>query len=103
MAKKNDNGMEELLGLLRKRPELIKELVFDSESVKRFLRSKAARELISDPCTETFLDYIAGPQDGYPVVWCLGGTRSLCAKGTGQCLGGTRAACLGGTSGNKKL
>ncbi|MBV9345994.1 MAG: hypothetical protein JO341_14905 [Gammaproteobacteria bacterium] len=93
--KKNDKGLEELLKLLQTHPELIKELVFDSTNIRRLLKTKAARKLALGVDTTAFLLYVAGPEDGYPVSQCLGGTKALCAKGTGvgvglNCRKGTR-------------
>jgi hypothetical protein len=99
--KKNDKGLEELLGLLKSHPELIKDLVFDSASVKRLLKGAAAQQLSLGVNTQKFLKYISGPVGGYPIAQCLRGTQTLCAKGTavGACLRGTRvSACLRGTA-----
>jgi len=97
--KKNDNGLEELLELLKTHPELIKELVFNSKSIKSLLKSKAARKLALGVDAKKFLSYVAGPEDGYPIAQCFGGTKRLCAKGSrvAACGGGTKYACGGGT------
>jgi hypothetical protein len=97
--KKNDN-LGELLELLKTHPELIKELVFDSKSIKSLLKSKAARQLALGVDATAFLEYVAGPEDGYPVAQCFGGTKYLCAKGSKvvvACGGGTKYGCGGGT------
>jgi hypothetical protein len=90
--KNNDNGIKELLKLLKERPELIKELVFEPNNIKILLNSKAARELVIGQKTKDFLDYVASSKDGYPITQCFGGTKYLCAKGTkfGLCGGGTK-------------
>ena len=93
--KNKDNGLDELLALLRANPELIKELIFDPANVKRLLKSEAARELVIGQDTEAFLRYIAGPDDGYPIAQCLKQTKYLCAKGT------RHVACGGGTKSSK--
>jgi hypothetical protein len=80
--KKNDNGMGELLELLKSRPGLISALVFDPVSIKRLLRSKAARRLIKGVDTRAFLRYVAGSADGGPIALCLLRTALLCPKGT---------------------
>jgi hypothetical protein len=80
--KKNDKGMGELLDLLKTHPELISALVFDPESIKRLLRSKAARQLVLGVDTRAFLSYIAGPEEGGPIAVCLKRTRVLCPKRT---------------------
>ncbi len=97
--KNKDNGLGELLELLKTHPELIKELVFDPTRIKPLLRSKAARRLVLGVDTKKFLSYVAGPDDGYPVAQCFGGTKYLCAKGTKHvvCGGGTKIDCGGGT------
>ncbi|TLZ23818.1 MAG: hypothetical protein E6K29_17900 [Gammaproteobacteria bacterium] len=90
--KKNDNGLRELLELLKTHPELIKELVFDSKNIQSLLKGKAARQLALGVDARKFLAYVAGPEDGYPIALCSGGTKWLCAKGTRVvvCSGGTK-------------
>jgi hypothetical protein len=78
--KKNDKGMGELLDLLKTHPELISALVFDPASIKRLLRSKAARQLVLGVDTRAFLSYVAGPEDGGPIALCLKRTRVLCKR-----------------------
>ncbi len=102
--KKNDNGMGELLSLLKARPELISALVFDPTSIKRLLKSKAARRLALGVNTRAFLSYVAGSEDGGPIALCLKRTSVLCPKGTHvppPCRKGTRCPratrCPGGT------
>jgi hypothetical protein len=68
--KKNDNGMGELLDLLKTHPELISALVFDPVSIERLLKSKAARRLVLGVDTRAFLRYVAGPKNGGPVALC---------------------------------
>ena len=80
--KKNDNGMQEVLNLLKARPKLIRSIVFHPERITRLLRSKEARRLIRGVAANQFLDYIRKPEDGYPIAFCGGGTQYLCAKGT---------------------
>lgn len=79
--KKNDKGMEELLHLLKTHPELITALVFDPVSIKRLLKSKAARRLILGADVRTFLRYVSGPKHGGPVAMCRRGTRSMSPVG----------------------
>jgi hypothetical protein len=90
--KKNDNGLGELLALLKANPDLVKELVFDPISVTRLLKSKAARRLVIGARATAFLKYVARPEDGYPIAQCFLQTEYLCAKGTkiALCGGGTR-------------
>lgn len=89
--KKNDKGMGELLELLKTHPELMSALVFDPTSIKRLLKSKAARRLVLGVDTRAFLRYVAGPENGGPMAVCSRRTAALC-KGTGnqlRCAGGT--------------
>jgi hypothetical protein len=86
--KKNDNGLDDLLKLLRKRPELVKELVFHAPNIQRLLKSRAARRLAVGVDAGAFLTYLASSRDGYAIAQCFGGTESLCAKGTGHALCG---------------
>jgi hypothetical protein len=79
---KKDKGMGELLELLRVHPKLISALVFDPKSVKRLLRSKAARRLVLGVNVRAFLSHLARSEDGAPVALCLRGTAVLCPKGT---------------------
>lgn len=99
--KNNDNGLDDLLKLLRKRPELVKELIFHAPNIQRLLKSRAARRLALGVDASAFLTYLASDEDGYAIAQCFGGTRSLCAKGTGYavCGGSTQptAACGGST------
>jgi hypothetical protein len=91
--KKKDNGLRELLKLLKNHPELIKELVLDSTNIQRLLKSKEARELALGADATEFLEYVAGPDDGYPIVQCIRKTTYLCAKGSKvvvSCGGGTQ-------------
>jgi hypothetical protein len=92
--KKNDNGLGELLALLKDHPELMKDLVFDRIGVASLLKSRAARRLVIGAKATAFLEYVAGPEDGYPIAQCFRQTKSLCAKGTKQalCGGGTKQA-----------
>jgi hypothetical protein len=98
----NDCGFDDLLALLKTNPELIKELVFDPDSVQALLTTKEAKKLALgvDPGQPvdalTFLNYVAGPDDGYPITQCLKKTTLLCAKGTKVSI----LACLGGTGKN---
>jgi hypothetical protein len=89
--KKNDNGLDDLLKLLRKRPELVKELIFHAPNLQRLLKSRAARRLALGVDASAFLTYLASDEDGYAIAQCFGGTESLCAKGTGY------AVCGGST------
>jgi hypothetical protein len=107
--KKKDKGMGELLELIRTRPELISALVFDPKSVKRLLRSKAARRLVRGVNVRAFLSRVAGPADGdAPIALCLRRTAVLCPKGTRRaqvegcprdtgCPGGTQPPCVQST------
>jgi hypothetical protein len=81
--KNYDKGLGELLKLLRRRPDLIREIVFDTDRLRKLLRRKAARQLTLGPEPTDFLNYTAGSADGYPVAQCLQRTSVLCAKGTG--------------------
>lgn len=83
MNKNYDKGLGELLKLLRRRPELLREIVFDTNRVRRLLRTKAARQLTLGQEATDFLNYSSASADGYPVAPCLQGTKVLCAKGTG--------------------
>jgi len=105
----SDCGLDELLDLLKAHPELIKQLVFDPESIQALLSTNEAKRLAfgvdaQEPAdAQTFLLYVAGPEDGYPIAQCLKKTTLLCAKGTRYsvaCVGGTgskNTACVGGT------
>jgi hypothetical protein len=95
----NDYGFQELLDILKKNPELIRELVFDATSIQALLKNKAAQKLaegVDAPQVvdvPTFLNYVAGPDDGFPVAHYSPQTQTLCAKGTRfeilSCAGGT--------------
>lgn len=74
--KKNDLAMELLLDLLKTHPELISALVFDPASIKRLLKSKAARKLLLGVDVKAFLKYIAST-DGAPVAACSYRTSAL--------------------------
>lgn len=95
----SDCGLDELLDLLKKRPDLIKELVFNTESIQDLLSTDEAKKLALgvDPQqavdARTFLGYVAAPDDGYPITQCLSKTTILCAKGS------RFRACVGGTGG----
>ena len=80
--KNNDYGMGELLEILKSHPELISALVFDPASIKRLLKSKAARRLTLGVDTRAFLKYMAGGYGGGPIASCLRHTAALCPKGT---------------------
>lgn len=80
--KNNDNGMGELLEVLKTHPELISALVFNPETVKRFLKNRAARQLVHGVDTRAFLMYMAGNKGGGPVASCLRRTAALCPVGT---------------------
>jgi hypothetical protein len=104
--KKKDTGLDELLALLKRKPELIKEIVFDPDAITRLLRNKTARRLVRGVAPNAFLTYVAAPEDGYPIAQCLQRTLILCAKGTkayvAGCGSGTQRApplvvCVGGT------
>ena len=84
----NDASLKELLELLQKRPELVRELVFNPDIIQDVLATMD----ISAPTAE-FLKYIAAPQDGYAIAPCFNNTNVLCAKGTLHL-----AACGGGTN-----
>ena len=92
----NDNGMSELLELLKAHPELVREIVFDSGKLSSLLESEEARELVHGV---DFLKYMAASRDGYPIAFCGECTEYFCAKGTEQKL---MAACQGSTGGNIK-
>ena len=83
----NDASLKELLELLQKRPELVRELVFNPDIIQDVLATMD----ISAPTAE-FLKYIAAPQDGYAIAPCFNNTNVLCAKGT------LHLACGGGTN-----
>jgi len=100
--KKKDKGMNELLGLLRAHPELIRDLVFDPYSIMKVLRSRSARRLVRGQDVEAFLMRMAAPVHGLPISQCYGGTQSLCGKGTMACVGNTNPhpTCVGNTTPN---
>ncbi len=77
MAKKN-GGLAELLDLLRAEPSLCSALVFDSESIERFLVSKKAKELALGANVRKFLTKVARPGGGIGV--CLDETAVLCPR-----------------------
>jgi hypothetical protein len=80
--KNNDNAMGELLEVLKAHPDLISALVFDPASIKRLLKSKAARRLVHGVEIRAFLKYMATGTGGGPVATCLRHTAALCPKGT---------------------
>jgi len=81
-----DKGLQELLDLLKTKRGLIREIVFDTDNIETLfkgkLRRKAARRLAVGVDPKTFLMYVGGPQDGFPVAVCLKHTDILCAKGS---------------------
>jgi hypothetical protein len=79
--KKNDNGVGELLDLLKTHPELISALVFDPVSMKRVLKSKAARRLVLGADVRAFLRGVIGPKSGAPIAICRRGTRHWSSVG----------------------
>ena len=81
--KNYDKGLGQLLDLLKKRPDLLREVVFDTIRLRKLLRNKAARQLTLGPEATDFLRYVGGSIDGYPITSCLQNTTVLCAKGTG--------------------
>jgi hypothetical protein len=97
--KKNDRGMTELLSLLRAHPDLIRDLVFDPNSIMRVLRSRSARRLVRGRDAQEFLTRMAAPADGYPISQCYAATKTLCGKGTMACVGNTKPIpnCVGNT------
>jgi hypothetical protein len=97
--KKNDRGMTELLSLLKAHPDLIRDLVFDPNSIIRVLRSRSARRLVRGRDVQEFLTRMAAPEDGYPISQCYGATKALCGKGTAACVGNTKPSpvCVGNT------
>jgi hypothetical protein len=109
MKKNKEDGLQELLQLLQQNPGLIKDLIFNPEVIASVLHSKKARRLLRgvDPAADSqlFLEYVAGPDDGYPIAQCFARTALLCAKGTKislPCVSGTKPKppdCLSGTRG----
>ena len=113
--KKNDNGNIDdafgvLLGMLKKDPTLVKQIVFHPKIAKEKLGSKLARQLLRGVDADIFVDakkffdYVAGSVDGHPVAHCLTSTVALCAKGTKyavKCGGGTQPT-IGRGRGRKK-
>jgi hypothetical protein len=99
----SDCGLDELLDLLKEHPELIKELVFNVESIQALLGTNEAKSLALgvDPQqpvdARTFLGYVAGPADGYAISQCQAQTTLLCAKGS------RALACVGGTGTKPRL
>jgi hypothetical protein len=75
--KKNDNGMDELLELLKSHPHLVGALVFNPTSIKRFLKSKAAQRLLIGVDTRALLTLMAGPGKDAPVMLCVSRSRIL--------------------------
>ena len=104
MKKKNDNGMGELLGVLKAHPELVHALVFDHKAVRRLIKSKAGRGLLPGlDARKTLLKRVEGAGGGGQIAVCLRGTNhllgGLCAKRT-RCSYGTRGVgpdCYGNT------
>jgi hypothetical protein len=88
--KKNDNGLDELLELLKSRPELISALVFDPASIKRLLKSKAARRLLIGVEAKTFLRRIVDN----PIALCVVRTANLIGK-TKRCRRHTKCQLTG--------
>ena len=81
--KNYDKGLGALLDLLKKHPELLREVVFDTKGIRKLLGNKAARQLTLGPEPTAFLQYMGGSIDGYPISSCQQSTQVLCAKGTG--------------------
>jgi hypothetical protein len=81
--KNYDKGLGALLDLLKKHPELLREVVFDTKGIRKLLGTKAARQLTLGPGPTDFLQYMGGSIDGYPISSCQQSTQVLCAKGTG--------------------
>jgi hypothetical protein len=90
---KYDKGFEELLNLLRERPDLVREIVFDTANLRKLLGTETARQLTLGEDPTKFLTYMAGSADGSPNAQCLEQTKYFCGKGTGAHL----YACGGGT------
>ena len=80
--KNNDNGMGELLEVLKTHPDLISALVFNPKMVKGFLKSRAARQLVLGVDTKAFLMYMAGDKGSGPVASCLRRTAQFCGIGS---------------------
>jgi hypothetical protein len=103
MANNDCGGFYELLDLLKTYPDLIKELVFNPDTIQALPSTNEAKRLAlgvdpGEPVdARTFLNYVAGPADGYPITQCLQNSSILCAKGTKYSL----LACLGGTGKNR--
>jgi hypothetical protein len=55
--------------------------MFDPVSIKRLLKSKAARRLALGVDVRTFLRYVAKPKKGGPIALCRRGTRFLSPRG----------------------
>ena len=91
-------GLDELLTLITENPGLIKELIFNPETIQELLGTNEARKLAlgvdAQQPAQAFLNYVAGPDDGYPIAQCLKKTTIMCAKGT------RFVACYGGTKQN---
>jgi hypothetical protein len=88
MPNNDPANLDQLLELLRRNPDLIRELVFNPERIPDVVRATTGLS----PPTQAFLLYLSGPQDGYAIAPCLNNTNVLCAKGTEHlaCLSGTR-------------
>ncbi|HTV52299.1 MAG TPA: hypothetical protein VME21_14015 [Steroidobacteraceae bacterium] len=82
---RNDNGVEELLELLKSHPELVSALVLDASRLKRLLKSEAAKRILRGVDVKAFLSDIA--KHGSPVAVCVERTLALCAAATEVALG----------------
>jgi hypothetical protein len=81
--KKYEKGLGQLIDFLKKHPEILREVVFDTKGIRKLLGNKAARQLTLGPGPTDFLQYMGGSIDGYPISSCQQSTQVLCAKGTG--------------------
>jgi hypothetical protein len=90
--KNNDSGIEELLEVLKTNPEIISALVFDPDSVKRLLNSKAARKLVLGVKFKNFITYVTSASNGGPVARCIDKTKVI----SPCCPGGSRRARVDG-------
>jgi len=88
----HDNGMSELLELIKEHPEIINGVVFNATSILNLLASDAAKGLVLGVDVKEFLLSVAAPGGNGPIAGCVDGTKVLCKQTIHPlCLGGTRS------------
>lgn len=79
----NNDEIGKLLDILKAHPEFIRDIVFHSKNLQDVLGNHTTYSGPSGPVSATqFLEYLKSPEDGHPIAFCGGGTKTLYAKGT---------------------